>query len=290
MNPASDVVHSVACDYVTASATELKGMSPFHALGSALFRHEREKGNQPRSWGLADYKGWSCGHVQVGVSDQRCLIRASSDVAALNWKRIVELSDNVTRFDVQATIITQSSVTRRIDKHKAQALRFSKRHNEKPVVRWIADNRGGYTLYLGARESNVFGRVYDKWAREQVEHFRNCVRFEVQFQYQLAKTVARGCAAQASPISRFCAHVSQFLESRGVEPPALDNDEARYSCSRTRSDSDKKLLWLATAVRPSVMSLIDEGRGQEVLQALGLIVDDETSTDQLVHNQTKEGE
>lgn len=272
-----DVVQSIACDYVTATAIDSNLPGSFHAVGTALFRHEADKGNKIKGWGMAGYKGWACGHVQLGKLDQRFIVRLSGDAAALSWRRIVELSDNVTRFDVQATVDVGPKVTQRIERHRRQARRFSKLWDEKPVVRRIDDNRGGYTLYLGARESNVFGRIYDKYAEKKLDHYRDCVRYEVQFNYALARLVAAGCSRVNDVMPVFASHVSQFLEARGVEPPSLDKVPATYCCPRNRSDADRKLLWLREAVRPSVMSLIALGRGEEALRALGLI--DESESD-----------
>jgi len=143
-----------------------------------------------------------------------------------------------------------------------------------PIARWIQDNRSGYTLYLGSRESNVFGRIYDKYAREQLNQFRECVRYEVQYNSRLANSIAHVLMRMSSPKDGMSGYLRQFLQERGVSPPPLYMGQLTPCVPRARTDADKKLVWLRSAVRPSVLALIAMGRGAEVLEALGLVVDD----------------
>lgn len=277
-----DTVHSIACDYVTATVHEDRSYNSLHSYASQLFRVEREKGNDAKPWSGSGFKGWKCGSVQISTRDKECMVRIESDVAALCWRRIVELADNISRFDVQVTLKVESGVTQRLDQHLAEASAHSAKHGYKPVVRWIREVKGGYTLYLGARESLSFGRAYDKWHKTQLDYYTGCVRYEVQYQRKLAHLVARSCAQVDSPIPRFAFLVSRFFQDRAIALELPENDPATYCCSRRRSDADRKLEWLRSAVRPSVLSLIALGRGEDAFRALGLITDDGDDLDQLV--------
>jgi len=269
----SDVVHDVACDYLTSLSTEVSTPSEHHKLATVLFRTERDFGNDVRPWGMSGFKGWSSGHVQLGKRDELFMCRLSGVAAARSWKTMVQLAEKVTRIDVQATIAPVCGPTQRIDFHRDEALRFCKEHDDIPIARWIQDNRCGYTLYLGSRESNVFGRIYDKHAREHLDHYKGCVRYEVQFNSRLANSVAPVLARLPSPRPAMAGYVSSFLEARGVTPPGLETTELTLCVPRSRTDADRKLAWLSSSVRPSVLSLIAMGRGEEVFRALGLIDD-----------------
>ena len=270
----SDVLCNVACDYLTSLSTEVGGQNPHHTQATALFRVEADRGNEIRPWGMSGFKGWKCGHVELGTRDDLFMCRLSGEAAANSWLRMVHLCGRVTRIDVQATIKTGCGPTERIDFHRDEALAFCRAHDDRPVARWIRDNRKGYTLYLGSRESNVFGRIYDKHAREQLDHFLGCVRYEVQFNSRLANSVAFVLARQASPSLGMAGYIRSFLQERGVSPPAVEFSQLTPCVPRSRTDAEKKLEWIRTSVRPSVLNLIALGKGAQVLEALGLVTED----------------
>lgn len=280
MTATEPILHNIACDWITGVALDKPDQERLRPLGSALFRTEQDFGNTVRAWGLAGFKGWSCGHVQVGLRDDEVIVRCGADAAARNWRRVVEASSNVTRFDVQATVQFKGGPTREINRVRRAALRHSRENDDVPIVRWIADNRGGYTLYLGARESNVFGRVYDKFAQTQDEHFRDCVRYEVQYNSRLARIVTNQLKRSSSEIPEMAGCITRFLEARRVAIRMPFNSQLTFCLPRTASDDDRKLLWLEKAVRPSLMTLIAHGKGAEALVALGLVDED---APQVVH-------
>lgn len=257
-----------------------------HAVGSALFRTEADFGNKVKPWGMAGFSGWRCGSVQVGTRDQEVCVRLSSDAAARSWRQVVQHCQNVSRFDVQATVQVAGSVARLIDKYKRAARRNSTKFGDKRRVRWVQEHHGGYTLYLGNRQSNVFGRIYDKYAESKMDHYKNCVRAEAQFQYKLARIIAHGLYSLPSPMPRMASHLTQFFHGRDVDLELPFTDAATYCCSRQRSDVAKTLAWLQTSVRPSIMMLVALGHGEDMFRALGLISDDDAPLDQMVQAQS----
>jgi len=271
IGPAEDVLISLGVDYLTATAVEADSWQPLHSHASGLFRHQAEIGNQPKPWGMSGFKGWSCGSVAIGRRDKETIVRLSSDAANLSWRKVVQLSGNVSRIDLQATVRTVDEPSTRIDRHRSEAEGDSEKSGNRKVVRWIRDNRGGYTLYLGQRSSIVFGRIYDKYEECKLDHFKRCVRYEVQYHNKLALRVASALESDHATMPRITSYCRQFFSGRGIELEIQCNDKARYSCSRGRSDADKHLEWLARAVRPTVERLIACGRGAEALRALGLV-------------------
>lgn len=268
-----DVLVSLGVDYVTATALETSDYQPLHSRASSMFHHQAQIGNQPKPWGMSGFKGWSCGSVAIGRRQDETIVRLSSDAAALGWRGVVQLASNVSRLDLQATVRGLRGPTATIDKHRREARRNALKHNQKRVVRWVQDNRDGYTLYLGQRSSICFGRIYDKFAQSKLEHYEGCVRYEVQYHNKLALNIA--CALQRldSPLPTIASYCSEFFEGRGILLDLPYRNGATYCCSRTRSDVDKNLSWLRTAVRPTVLRLIALDRGEDLMRALGLIDD-----------------
>jgi len=287
-----DTLVSIGCDYITAIAPDSQQLNTLHSYAAQLFRHQKEIGNNAKPWGLAGFKGWKCGSIEIGTLEGDVIVRMHSECAFTNWRKVVQLSHKISRLDLQATIKVPDGPTRRIDKHRVQARRHSHEHHDKPVVRWTADHTGGYTLYLGARTSTCFGRIYDKFQHTKLDHYRNCIRFEVQYHNHLAKMLAHDLVGRDSPRARIASHVNQFFRSRHVDPKLNCDSSATISCPRPRSDDDRHLAWLRTQVRPSVLRLISRNRGDEVFRALGLI--DETDNDMVqagpYHEHTSKGE
>lgn len=280
MTASEDVLTELACDYITCIAPETRGGFGLHSAASSLFRWQAETGNKIRGFGMSGFSGWQCGSVAIGTRKDDVMVRLSSDSAASSWRTVAQHAANITRFDVQATIKLPDGPTQRISRDRRAARRDSQAKHDVPIVRWIQDHKGGFTLYLGARSSLVFGRIYDKWQRDQLDHYVNCIRYEVQFQRELAWNVATDLLATSSERPRIASRVLQFFHGRGISLELPYQDAATYCCSRPRSDVDKNLEWLRTAVRPCVTRLIAAGRGDDVFRALGLIVDEVEPLDQ----------
>lgn len=270
--PDTDILTSIACDYLTVTGPDSNLPASLHGQASSLFRFEAETGNKIRGWGLAGFKGFKCGSVEVGTRDKDCIVRLVSDVAGRSWSSIYQHASNVSRFDLQATVKVEGSVTRRIDSYRNMAQRHAKKNHDVPIVRWVADNRGGYTLYLGARTSIVFGRIYDKFAHTKLDHHRQCVRFEVQYHNKLACFIARSLYQANGDKGLMATFITQFFQGRDIKLSLPYRSDGRYGCERSRSDVDKNLKWLRASVRPTVQRLIDLGHGEAVLDSLGLIV------------------
>lgn len=264
-------LHSLCCDYVTCTAKEKESSERLHYRGSMLFRVQADCGNKSKPWSMKGFSGYQCGSVQVGTRGEEVIVRLSSDSANNAWKQVVHEAENVSRFDLEATIAFGDKVSRRIDRYRSCARRDSTRWRDKRRVRWVQEHHGGYTLYLGDRKSNVFGRIYDKGSESKLDQHAGCIRFEAQFQKKLARFIAKECCELSSPKLRFAAYLQQFFSGRGIHLEVPYTDGATYCCSRPRSDADKNLEWLAKAVQPCVRRLIDCGRGEEVLIALGLV-------------------
>jgi DNA relaxase NicK len=267
----------LGCDYITAVAPDSNDFNSLHGWSTGLFRSEAESGNQPRAWGMSGFKGWKCGSVEIGVREKDVLVRLSSEVAARSWKRCAELAQTISRLDLQATVQVLNGPTQEINKHRRAAARHAKKLNDKPIVRWTADNRGGYTLYLGARQSICFGRIYDKYAQSKMDHYRSCVRFEVQMHNEMALRTATLLCSLAHPRDMMAARINQFFARRDVKvdlPTELVSD---FALHRSRSDVEKNLEWLSKSVRPTVERLLSLGHGRDVLSSLGLIVHEPVS-------------
>jgi len=272
-------VVSIGVDYLTVTGIDSQMPGELHSEASSLFQSQADKGNQIKAWGLAGFSGFSCGGVQIGRRAGDVIVRLSAGVAQSSWRKIYQAGANCSRVDSQVTIQVAGGPTRVIDEVLNEARLHSTNNRDKPIVRWTQEHTGGYTVYLGSRKSNCFGRVYDKGRESRLREYDECVRFEVQFQNELANVVAGRMFAAQSEIPVIVSDCRQFFRSRGVAPRWYYSAGATYGCTRSASDVDKNLRWLATAVRPCLRRLMDAGYGEAAFKSLGIISDDGPTLD-----------
>ena len=262
---------SLGCDYITTTARDVSSSLDLHEAAEALLIRERNQGNTLKPWGMSGFSGFRAGECELGTRGREVMCRLSGGLAFREWSKVWSICDNVPRFDLQATVRWPRKPSSVIASCKRQALRKFKEKGERLVVRGMWDARGGYTLYLGHRQSICFGRIYDKWHKTPEDCFQGTVRYEVQFHNRLAKAVAYTVSHEPAPMRTMAGYVTQFFGSRGVSFTLPCESDLTYCSHRRRSDDRKCLEWLSVAVRPSVMRLIDNGKGDEVLKALGLV-------------------
>lgn len=239
---------------------------------SGIVAHQRARGNEERTWGMAGFSGFKCGQVEYGVRGDEFIVRLMSEAAALSWRRCYELADSITRLDVQTSVEMHKDCQPLVWSYYRRANRKSAKKKRGPLNHVILGNDGGATLYCGERTSNRFGRCYAKGPQSGDAWYKTVLRFEVQYNSRLAKLVSRQLARAKSPLDFAHGRAVRFFEERIGQLPVRTEHIYNDSCPREASDCDKKLLWLAKAVSPSVQFLLRSGRRDETLRALGIEV------------------
>jgi len=268
---ASGTVVSHGVDWITAVTREPSHHEALVRWGSELILVEAEFQNKPRGWAMMGYEGFKCGGVQVGQRDDSAILRLSSHMAKSYWQKAYELCDTVTRLDLEITVYDARGPRAIIRKAHKKALDYAAQFKRGPTVRLITSNDGSDTLYLGQRVSNWIGRVYAKGIESGESHFRDCVRYEVQFNKRLALRIAASIATgnQGSPSEP--RYVAGFLAKRGLYLRHIPNHSV-CRLPRTRSDLSQALEWIRKSVSPSAQLAVTSGRSTELLEALGLHV------------------
>ncbi len=258
-------------DYLTAT-TRLR-RSGRRALSKAEFiaLGERKKGNAIAPWSMSGFSGFRCGSIQYGYRGEECIVRLSGALAAAHWRSVADAADNISRVDLQVTLREESSARTRILSHYKAARRQRARSKGGPCVSLFSGDEGGSTLYLGKRTSERYGRVYDKFAESKDERYLGCVRYEVEFKNDPAFILVQRMKGILNESSLVQATVRQYFLDRGVVCRWRSNDSGLLIVPTAESpDADRQLAWLRSQVRPTVQSLIECGRVQDVVNALGL--------------------
>jgi DNA relaxase NicK len=257
-------------DWISGTTNNSKSSEDLATWTRQVYRSELKLGGIEKGWGLSGFTGFKVGQLEFGMRNDESMVRLMSDCAKFYWRDVYRKSDNVTRLDLQLTYDIGRDPQPFIWNLFAHANLMSAKSKRGPKNDCILGSDGGATLYLGKRGSNVFARVYARGPKTKLDADRFILRFEVQFNKRLALMVTRRIAAMGALENECSAQVVQFIKAR----TGLIIDGTKYipnNClSRSRSDCDKKLLWLQKSVRQSVQLLAERGRLDEVLSALGI--------------------
>ena len=262
---------SAGVDWITLvgdTETRINGMV---SLASQLVSLAMQRGYQRKGWGMAGYTGFQSLGVQYGVRGPSALVRLSGDVAQLHWTSFVPLSTNCTRVDLQLTVKTTSSPSDVVQSEYRRAKRHSLKLKKGPAVTIVHCTTGGDTCYLGKRQSNVYGRIYDKFAESKDERFKGTVRYEVEYKGHLAKRIVADLDHSKSSTARAVSRVHRFFSDRGCPLPITTPLPTHLGVPRYRSDHARALRWLSEQVRPTVQRLIESGHQLEVVESLGML-------------------
>ena len=270
-------------DWLTATCLPMENRGRFRDCAYDILSAEMEAGNFGKPWRWRDYEGVTCGQVDIGERYDSAIVRLRGRVAAKNWRDVFNLSTQISRVDFQSTIRTDfdnlewlGSILRRAEKRPRGQL-------AKPVITGIFGTDGAATVYFGSRQSSRFARIYEKGVESGEEHYRGCLRFELEMKGKVATANCR----QASRVPSELAYVGErlreyFSRNDAVTALALERvyGPMNAACLKTSgmyerlpgssTDCSRRLRWLESAVRPSILALIRRGMLPAVVAALGL--------------------
>lgn len=144
--------------------------------------------------------------------------------------------------------------------------------------RYEEDDRRGATCYVGSTKSDVLLRIYNKEAEclrrgtsEEVEHYHNCHRFELQLRNERACAMVASLWDRTTRARRILGILAGFVSDRGLTASDLSPERIDLVPGfRRRSDDVTSLAWLQTQVQPTVRRLVAKGNPGYVFHALGL--------------------
>lgn len=281
---AETFIQEVGIDYITATSHQRHFADSFASFGSWLVSQEVAEGCKRSDYRASGYRGFSAGRAAVGVSRQGAIVRLSSKCAEENWEQLVDLADNVTRLDIQATIGGVDSPTSRIRSHHQELMRAPRFRGKPAQFKAFYGAGGCETINTGNRQSDRFGRIYDKWVESGLECYRGCVRYELELHRDVAfqtanqiSTSTEGGALMLWTVAKFFSNralvVPEFVRAGNLQPFASDRLR-KGTCATEREIVIKELVralrFMNVQVRPSVLRLWEAGYSKEVLAALGL--------------------
>jgi hypothetical protein len=258
-------------DWVTLTTTEDEPTTRLQDRATALARQMDECGNILGPWAKLGYVGWKCGTVAFGKSAQGGIVVCSGPDAGAVLRQTWGQGMNCTRLDMQTTVRytparpdLASTVYQNVQARKPMPQRLVS-------ANLILGSDGGSTCYVGARQSEYFGRVYNKGVESKDRHYLDCWRFECELKGGAARDLAPRLVVDTEWKRECAGLVYLFFQQRGHRPDFRADSNVMYSeAKRTRSDVERRLRWLADQVSPTVNALRARGLDAEVNRALGL--------------------
>lgn len=257
-------------DYITVTATDPPKSKTLRDIGYELIEKEAEAGNPVKKWRGLGYAGLFCGSASVGVGEQGVLVRLSSGLARDEWKEPFFYSMNCTRLDVQVTLREQRSADEVLREQWAAIGLKRNTMVRPPKAKEVSSHSRMETIMLGVRQSDRYGRIYDKGLESGLPELDRAVRFELETKNAVAKNLARYLAQSKDLSADVGREISRFLQKRGGRLPIAVSSAEGAPCPRSAPRRLEKLAWLQRCVKPIISDYVRRGRLQEVLEALEL--------------------
>lgn len=269
--PYSHTCIDAGVDWITATcklghATR----NQFEQLGEAIIEGEREAGVEIKPASLRDYRGFRAPGIFSGRRSEDSIIVVSGSHAPPHWSSIARLATNVSRLDIQATVWTHGEQPPLSRWYYARAVRQKPSRGRPRSYSLVRTHPAGDTLYVGKRQSDYYGRVYDYATAHKQGQPRTLWRFEVELKRQVATGYSRTLLSADTP--RTCAEqlVHSWYSARGLHP-SWTVGESRYPSGVLIDKIDRDALaWMERSLKKTVATCIRQHGLPAVLDALGL--------------------
>jgi len=273
---AGELIES-GCDYITATAARTGSVSQLYDFGQYLVRESVKAGSKERQSRAGGYYNSVADGIQVGRRYDGVCVRASSVVAREHWNQILDLSENITRFDVQLTerlSVTPAERMAEVWSMNPGTTSGTGRHSE---VKQLVGKNGCEILRIASRSSERYMRIYDKWLDTRDPHYLNALRWELELKGEIAKQFAIALSFMDQPDAAMLQEILAFTHRKLSTGPSADylrecnTDEimCRHS-PRPARECIRTLIYLEKSIRPCVRRLIDAGYLDQVIAALDL--------------------
>jgi hypothetical protein len=266
-------VLSAGVDYISCTAATASRVEMLKATGWAVVYAEAEAGNDLRPWTWKGYDGITSGGASCGLRADGCLVRISGGLAAETWRKAVAWADHISRMDLAVTVRLPSTANPAAEAFaNAGQAEVRQRGRSVRAASHIQTWTEGETTYLGSRQSDRYGRLYNKALESHKEEYDGAWRWEVEYKNRASTPVAYTIKDSPSESEAILALVWDQFSKWGVPPTwGRGADVGRLVPPREATDTARRLAWLRTQVAPVVRRLEAMGRRADILEALGLI-------------------
>lgn len=252
-------ITSAGIDYLTLTTVSRETKLRMMRYYNGIVVDDHRLGYEAKPGGAFGFYGSRTRHALYAHKDDRSMLQVTGK-AAQRSVILVAPGDNCTRLDVQFTIyVGEENVQRYLSDQASRAAAPRVIRGKRPDVTQVLKNGSCQTVYIGSRKSEIFVRLYDKYAESKDDCFRGCVRLECEFKGATSKALWAYMAREGVGTMWLLRILLQVLEERGVDIAGIDID--RQDVKRPKpspSKEERTIGWWASQVAPSVARISSE--------------------------------
>lgn len=239
----------IGIDWLTLTTKDPRRYTDWLAAFEFVATQEQARGHKWAKARLLGYEGESCGHAFVGRRDDGAMCRLTSAAAEEYGMQFEPDACHCTRIDLQATARMNEPRPEMIKSLYERAKAHKGSNGRPPLVSRIETNQGGATLYIGARSSMRYGRIYDKGVEMGTEAPGVLLRWEVEIKDTFADQAVAMLCGNTEHDRLLLGILGDFFDSRGCPVPwTVPSLEERFIVPRLALDDANTLKWLAGPV------------------------------------------
>lgn len=257
-------------DWLTATCKTGSNRLAFDSIGEAILDAERAAGREVKPAALRDYRGFRSGGVFSGRRSEDSIIVLSGSHAPPHWKTVARASSNVSRLDIQATVWTHGEQPALNRWYYQRAIRQPPKRGRPRSYELRRTHPRGDTLYVGNRQSDYYGRLYDYASAHKEGEPRTLWRWEVELKRLVAAGYSRTLLASSNVSTDIERLVHQWYQARGMEPSWAVGDLPHSEAPFIRKPDRDALAWIERSLQVTVAKAINRHGLPAVLDALGL--------------------
>jgi hypothetical protein len=257
-------------DWITCTAQGREARTCLESAAEGLLQQEAARGVEITPGRIRDYVGWQAPGIFAGKRQTDSLVRLSAAHALAHWQTVAQHATNVSRLDLQTTVWTHGEQPALSRWYYQRVRRLPPGRGRPRSFSLIQTHPAGDTLYVGKRQSDCFGRVYDYAAAHKKGEPRTVWRYEVEFKRHLASHHSAALLGCDDPRLASESVVFDWYHSRGIQP-AYTRSASLRSEEWTRSAVERDVLgWFETSLSKTVAGAIRRHGLTAVLDALHL--------------------
>jgi len=252
-----------------------------HSKAEQLLSQSQSKGFDVSDSNRLGFVGQRCEGLFYGWRGDLLMVICSGEVAAAHSSFFLGLAGNVSRLDLAVTL-RDDEVDRDWAEIALKQCSYDGRVDSGLLTtRIIQGTPNGTTLYIGARSSDRFIRIYDKTAESKGVYPERSWRWEIEYKKPRAGIVAaRLLRLGAGPNAVIDVVRAGLADLRVQLPYGNPGSEWVPQVIPRQSNDQTRLAYTTRVVRPFLQKLIDRVGELRVRQALSRSLgdgDDHTS-------------
>lgn len=257
-------------DWITATAGNGVRGNALHFQMMNNLEERGTEGYQIKPWYWNGYAGEVVDGCSVGKRADGTIVRLSGPMATRYWLSMMALADNVSRFDIQTTILDRKG-------EEDYAYHAFRKAGEAELVqsglthtKYTQSTPDGSTCNIGSRSSDRYFRVYDKTAETDGEYPNRSWRYEIEYKSRRAHHVASDLARARNLAPTIYDRLAHAFATYGVGIPGpVPSLSFRDAGIVHATDDQRRLEWVRRCIRPMVGRLVEAYDGETVARALG---------------------